>query len=799
MKKSVKCWMIGSYFLVLVIFLFIYLAIQHQTERKIRELYKERQLAVMNQTMLAVDEQVESVRKMCLAIAQEPYVQYFPFVGKELSIYERESATKLIQNIRKHYTDNPFIEDVYLFYENSGRIANANGFYREEEFYVMEWSYDEPKVQELGEELLRAKGSFFLPPARMNNGSRKTENITFFYEISHGQGAREGKSAKLVVLLKKEWMDERIAPVSEYGKIIIRSAENGEELYSFCGDYFPEGEKRPYLLTRMDAKKSGWVYESMIPYTMIADQMKEAVSPMALGLFFYLLIGTPACFFLAVWNYKPIRQLTAHMEAIGFTREEKGGNEVEYIRSGILQLHQKYEELEAKYDSTRQEFDAASRKLMKNRVRLQEGILLQLIGGYWRDKQEMEERLQGLGVGFPYPYFCIAVVQIEEMTEKAEVKEMAAETDRMAAEGMAAEADRMAAEGMAAGVGGLDRVFSTEETELRLFVLKNVAQEFLAPMGVVYPVSAGAEQIYLVLNLKGTAGAILPEEERLLREMMEYFRRELQLTISIGVGEVCGELWQLNVSFRKARQALAYGFILGKPSLIIDEGIRKGEKSSFLYDGNFEKQLLGRLLQKDEQGCRGLLDDFYEEAVRQRISVEEGKGLHMLLADMAMKAIEKSHVRREAAEECQDRVAGILNSRTLPEVFPALKELFALLCNQKKEEDKEQEFENQILGVIRENYRDSAFSLAMCAEHFGISPEHLSRTIKQLTGRNFIDIVNGFRLEQAKRYLLETEKKMEEIAELSGYGTAKSFFRSFKQAEGVPPGVWRKAQKKGMG
>lgn len=773
MRKSVKRWMIGSYFLVLVIFLFIYLAIQYQTEKKIRELYMERQLAVMNQTMLAVDEQVESVRKMCLAIAQEPYVQYFPFVGKDLSKYDRENVTKLIQNIRKHYTDNPFIEDMYLFYENSGRIAHANGFYHEEAFYEMEWSYDEPEMQKREEELLRAKGNFFLPAARMNNGSRKTENITFFYEISHGQGAREGKSAKMVVLLKKEWMDELIAPVSANGKLTICSAEHGEELYSFYGEEFPEaeGQKMPYLLTRLDAEKSGWIYESVLPYAMITDQMREAVSPMALGLFFYLLIGIPACFFLAAWNYKPIRQLTAHIEAIGFKGEGKGGNEVEYIRSGILQLHQKYEELEAKYDSTRQEFDSASRKLIKNRVRLQEGILLQLIGGYWRDKQEMEERLQGLGIVFPYPYFCIAMVQIEETAAKAE------ET-------------MTEAEGM-------------EETELRLFVLKNVAQEFLTPIGMAFPVPAGSEQMYLVLNLagkeeKGAQGELLPEWERILQEMMDYFQKELQLTISIGVGTVCDELWQLKVSFRKARQALDYGFILGRPSLIFYDQIKKEEKSSFLYDGNFEKQLLGRLLQKDEQGCRDLLDDFYKEAVRQKISVEEGKGLHMLLADMAMKAIEKSNVRQEAAEECQDRVAGIFSSRTLPEVFPALKELFTLLCIQRKGKDNEQEFEAQIMRVIQERFQDPAFSLAMCAEHFKLSPEHLSRTIKLLTGRKFIDIVNQLRLEQAKKYLLETDKKIEEIAELSGYGTAKSFFRSFKQAEGIPPGVWRKEKKTRM-
>ena len=214
MKKKVKCWMIGSYFLVLAVFLLVYLAIQRQTEEKFKELYRERQTAVMHQTMLAVDEQVEAVRKMCLAIAQEPYVQYFPFVGSQLSRYDRESATKLLQSIRRHYTDHPFVEDIYLFYENSGRIANANGFYREEDFYRMEWSFEDAQMQSRGRELLRQKGSFFLPVAWMKNGAKRTENIAYFYEIGHSMGNREGKAAKLVVLLKKEWMDEMILPMS---------------------------------------------------------------------------------------------------------------------------------------------------------------------------------------------------------------------------------------------------------------------------------------------------------------------------------------------------------------------------------------------------------------------------------------------------------------------------------------------------------------------------------------------------------------------------------------------------------
>lgn len=856
MKKKVKCWMIGSYFLVLAVFLLVYLAIQRQTEEKFKELYRERQTAVMHQTMLAVDEQVEAVRKMCLAIAQEPYVQYFPFVGSQLSRYDRESATKLLQSIRRHYTDHPFVEDIYLFYENSGRIANANGFYREEDFYRMEWSFEDAQMQSRGRELLRQKGSFFLPVAWMKNGAKRTENIAYFYEIGHSMGNREGKAAKLVVLLKKEWMDEMILPMSGMGKTTIWRADNGEELYSAYGEGFPreefekdigeveEGSKDidkdngeveknaqdyqeildgRYLLTRLNAEKTGWIYETLISYAPIAEQTHEAVSPMRLGLFFYLLLGIPACFFLAVWNYKPIRQLTAHIEAIGLGEGAEHRNELEYIQSGISRLKQKYEELELQYNSTRLAFDSASRKLIKNRERLGEGILLQLIGGYWRDGEEMEEKLCSMGIVFPYPKFCLAAVRVEEnLTNGTNAINVINGTNTINETNVINRTNAINETNIAGRELQTEerenawKFISAEERDLRLFVLKNVAQEYLAPIGPAFPVSADAEQIYLVINLaedgKGrdeqaccadeVNGELYSYLERLLQEMMEYLQRELQMSISIGLGLPCDEIRELNQSLKQAKQALDYGFILGRPSFISYERIKQGEREGGFFEkksctSRLEKQIWGRLCQKDGEGCRDLLKDFYRGILAQKISVEEGRGIHMLLSDMAMRVVEQSNAAEETAEVCQDMVAGILSSTTLPDACSALGKLLAVLCEARSETEGEQELKGRILQAIEEGFQNPDFSLSMCAEHFEISPEHLSRTVKQLTGRKFIDIVNGLRLERAKRYLLETDKKMEEIAELSGYRTTKSFFRSFKQAEGVPPGAWRKAGQRG--
>lgn len=788
--------MIWSYMFVLALFLLIYLGIQHRMEKKIRELYIDKQLAVMNQTMLAVDEQVETVTKLCLGIIQEPYVQYFPYVGPKLSQYDMENAAKLLKNIRAHYTADPFVEDFFIFYEGSGRIAHPNGFYKEEDFYRMEWCYEEEGLQQKIRELFRQSQTMFLPAAWMRNGSRLEENITFIYNFG-GQGEKgESRTANLAVLLKKSWLDDMVRDISENGRTSIRSAADDTELYGFHGNEALEdfvwreaGEGKRghvvtwnggrYLVTSLNSSDTGWVYESVIPYTAIINQMRDAIRPMSAGLFWYLVIGFPACIMMAVWNYSPIRQLTHHMEATGFPRKAGNQNEVEYIRSGISNLHKKYEELELKYGSAMQEFDSASGKLRKNRERIQEGVLLQLIGGYWRDDQEIAERLQTLGIVFPYPKFCIITIRAEDALKQ----------------GIDAAAGGQ--EVFASGNAAVQEISDAREKSLRLFVLKNVAQEYLQPFGLVFPVPDGPEHLFLLMNLSESGyegNQISPALEGLMLQMMEYFQKEMQISISLGVGTLCSEIGRLSESRRMAKRALEYCFIIGRSSLVIYDRIRREKGKSYCCDERFEKQLLGSVVQKDEENCCLLLDELYEDALKQKITVSEGKRLHMQLADVAMKAITVGRPGSDPrkSEEYQDLVAGILSCETLPEAFPVIKELFVMICRDRKDSARDQEPEEKVMSYIEEHYWDSAFSLQMCAEHFGVSPEHLSRTIKALTGRKFIDIVNGLRLERAKRYLAETDKKMEEIAELSGYGTAKTFFRSFKQAEGVPPGVWRK-------
>ena len=75
--------------------------------------------------------------------------------------------------------------------------------------------------------------------------------------------------------------------------------------------------------------------------------------------------------------------------------------------------------------------------------------------------------------------------------------------------------------------------------------------------------------------------------------MMEYFKKEMQIDISLGVGTLCSRISQLSESRRMSKRALEYCFIIGKASLVIYDRIRQEEGQSYCYDERIGKQLLG--------------------------------------------------------------------------------------------------------------------------------------------------------------------------------------------------------------
>ena len=98
----------------------------------------------------------------------------------------------------------------------------------------------------------------------------------------------------------------------------------------------------------------------------------------------------------------------------------------------------------------------------------------------------------------------------------------------------------------------------------------------------------------------------------------------------------------------------------------------------------------------------------------------------------------------------------------------------------------------RIIRYIAEHCKED-ISLASVAKAFGYEPHYLCRYMKRVANVPFRQLVNNYRLDQAKALLEGTEAPITQIALDVGFSCLRTFNRVFKDAEGVSPREYRQA------
>ena len=100
------------------------------------------------------------------------------------------------------------------------------------------------------------------------------------------------------------------------------------------------------------------------------------------------------------------------------------------------------------------------------------------------------------------------------------------------------------------------------------------------------------------------------------------------------------------------------------------------------------------------------------------------------------------------------------------------------------------------LSYVRSHFVER-ISLDEVARVVHLSPSYFSRLFKAETGRTFSEYLQALRIEQAKSFLRRKDCSMTDIAEQTGFFDQSHFIKSFKQATGVTPGLYRRRRNRG--
>lgn len=138
---------------------------------------------------------------------------------------------------------------------------------------------------------------------------------------------------------------------------------------------------------------------------------------------------------------------------------------------------------------------------------------------------------------------------------------------------------------------------------------------------------------------------------------------------------------------------------------------------------------------------------------------------------------------------------------TQPEIFKELRHIqkseVKTYRNSSLKDSTAKDHINRLLSFMEEEkpYLDSNLTIEDLANSLRISRHHLTEVINKHLNKNFYEFVNGFRLKEVKRLLIDPSKKhitIVGIAFEAGFSSKTTFNTLFRKETGLTPSAFRK-------
>lgn len=103
---------------------------------------------------------------------------------------------------------------------------------------------------------------------------------------------------------------------------------------------------------------------------------------------------------------------------------------------------------------------------------------------------------------------------------------------------------------------------------------------------------------------------------------------------------------------------------------------------------------------------------------------------------------------------------------------------------------RNQEIVKELIRIVIQHYKTER-NVSFYAEKMHLSPQHLSTTIKKITGKTLTDIISSFIIHDAQAKLRSTEMTIQEIAYSLNFPDISFFGKYFKRYTGMSPKQYR--------
>jgi len=339
--------------------------------------------------------------------------------------------------------------------------------------------------------------------------------------------------------------------------------------------------------------------------------------------------------------------------------------------------------------------------------------------------------------------------------------------------------------------------YNPSDQYLLKYIVETSFSELAEQRGlVIWHAWVHPNQLAVVIHLLNTHEPYANSLRKLCEDYHTWINENLELTLSIGIGQHVDSISSIADSYRHASSNVSFKTVFGTSS-IIDHQLTSGRAGFEKFNWYQPLLELAHLYRLDDEQWVGKLDHIFSGLGQMLLSQVDIANFMNNLVHHLQKEIQTLSPDIQALwrNEYLDRFYQIANAaETLDECH---KQVLTTMIKLAKEMENERisrtnhSIAVKIKGYIDRHYSDPNLSLNQVSDLFSVNPKSISNLFKEELGDKFIDYLLKVRFDHAKRMLVETDEPIQSIAEKVGYTHVISFHRAFKKLFDLPPGEYR--------
>ncbi|NYV65244.1 AraC family transcriptional regulator [Bacillus sp. Gen3] len=345
-------------------------------------------------------------------------------------------------------------------------------------------------------------------------------------------------------------------------------------------------------------------------------------------------------------------------------------------------------------------------------------------------------------------------------------------------------------------IDGLDQSkYTKKDEDVLLFAINKIVSEMVPAEERLTPTVIDSNvQATILLCPDIDSNQWIPTINQHAESIQNRVKDEFNLSISIGISSPYQKLTECHQALEQGMDALKYRLKVGKGSIVFYDSIAAiyNNKIRTFFPKKLENQLFDVIKKGDNEKSIEILHLLLLELFNSKNPHELEVNIMRFINDL-MGLMQILGMETIILEDHKTLYGAISKMRTSEEIELFVKnKIMSPMIQTIKERTNSQykTISDEIVHIIQKEF-DTDLTLEKIAMRLHYNPNYLSSIFKKEFNQSFSEYLALYRYNMAKKWLLETNLPVKEIAEKLQYKNSQNFIRSFRKYEGTTPGKFR--------